>query len=234
MMLCSSRGLSTSTRSANSRGTNVAEAAGSTDSAQRSGHDPDEHAHRAGTTSAHPKVAAGAETVSQKQGCSYPNTRDCSPDRFTGPVLSANRHLGTTDGCWPGLPRCDSSSGRPYEWDHLHTCSKPVQNTSRTFYGPTGQLYQHADRRAQVWSSTTWAWIVHGDKHQHSSNRFMFVPRALGLTQRQEPAMRTIHVRRRLQHWPSRMTCTSARNIWRHRWPAASELEAFMSQVSSC
>ena len=60
------------------------------------------------------RSAAGVEAVSKKQGYSHPNTRDWSPDRFPGPVLSANRHLGTTDGCWPGLPRCDSSSGRPY------------------------------------------------------------------------------------------------------------------------
>jgi len=57
------------------------------------------------------RPAAGAEAVSKKQGCSHPNTREWSPDRFTGPVLSANRHLGTTHGCWPGLPRCDPSSG---------------------------------------------------------------------------------------------------------------------------
>ncbi len=63
---------------------------------------------------------ADAEAVSRKQGlvrarCSHANTRDWSPDRFAGSVSFANRHLGTTDGCWPGLPRCHSSWGRPYE-----------------------------------------------------------------------------------------------------------------------
>ncbi len=41
------------------------------------------------------------------------------------------------------------------------------------------QFYQRTNRRAWVSSSTTWACIVHGDKHQHSSNRFLFVSQAL-------------------------------------------------------
>ncbi len=69
------------------------------------------HGLREGGFGAVERPAANAEAVSQKQGCSHANTREWSPDRSAGSIASANRHLGTTHGCWPGLPLCDSSWG---------------------------------------------------------------------------------------------------------------------------